>query len=164
MSGLATPTSHGSERSSKRTPEEVAEALADDELRAVAALQGIPRAVAEAIANGWGRGTRIWASAYGLVEQDRYDELKLTPFGLAVISAAAERCPDPYGHVSLDEVTSQARASIANAIGHEPRTAAARTTSPLRPTLAERANALGFAAVDHIARAAESVGHLVARR
>lgn len=154
MSHMATETVNqrheGNE--AKLTAGEIAANLTDTELKAVAALHDAPAGVAEIVANGWPRGTREWTLAYGLVEEDRRGELRVTPLGYEVFDVAAERCPHPYEDVSLADVTAEVRALVDEVAA--PASTRARVEVPLRRTSASISNRVvdaGFALTERIA-------------
>jgi hypothetical protein len=153
VSDMATRAVHPrqQENPTKLSAAEIAAKLTDAELKAVAALHGAPAGVAEIVANGWPRGTREWTLAYGLVEEDRRGELRVTRLGYEVFNIAAERCPQPYEDVSLADLTAEVRAlvdEVAEASGR------ARVVVPLRrgsPSISHRLTDAGFALTEKIA-------------
>jgi hypothetical protein len=154
MSDLTTPAVQDGqqENETKLSAAEIADKLTTAELRAVAALHGAPAGVADIVANGWPRGTREWTLAYGLVENDRRGELRVTPLGYEVFNVAAERCPHPYEDVSLDDITAEVRALVDEVA--EPAFSGAQVAVHARevgPSFSHRVTDAGFALTERIA-------------
>jgi hypothetical protein len=144
----------------KLSAADIAANLTGTELKAVAALHGAPAGVAEIVANGWSRGTREWTLAYGLVEEGRHGDLRITSLGYEVFAVAAERCPHPYQDVSLDDLTEEVRALVEE-VGEPASGRAAQVAVPARdtiPSISHRVAEAGFALTERIAALFEKTG------
>jgi hypothetical protein len=100
------------ETQARSTAAEAIENVDENLLQSLAALAGAPEGVAELAFSAFPRGTRLWAITYGLAVEGKDDQLEITEPGRQAIELAAERCPNPYGDVSLGDLTESTRRAI----------------------------------------------------
>lgn len=104
------PTAHGQQ--ARVEPGALLVQAGADVTTAFAALhRSSPEFLSLALA-GLPRGTRIWAENYGLLARAG-EELILSEAGRELAAAAAERVPEPYADVTLDDLLDRTRGTIA---------------------------------------------------
>lgn len=91
---------------------EVLDHIGPNNLLALSALAGAPAGVAELAFNAFPDGTRDLMTTYGLARAQSDGTLVITDLGHQAIAAAAERCPEPYQDVSLDDVMASTKKAI----------------------------------------------------
>lgn len=92
--------------------QEILDQMATRDIEALAALAGAPAGVAELAFNAFLSGTRMWVITYGLATEQSDCTLAITDLGRQAIESAAERCPQPYLDVSLEDVMASTRDAI----------------------------------------------------
>lgn len=104
------PTAH--DQQARVEPGALLEQAAADVTTAFAALhRSSPEFLSLALA-GLPRGTRIWAESYDLLARSG-EELTLSEAGRELAAAAAERVPEPYADITLDDLLARTRETIA---------------------------------------------------
>jgi hypothetical protein len=96
-----------------RSPEELADALTDEECQSLAALEGAPKTVAELALASMPIAMRTWVETYGLAVFGERGEATITNDGWKVIGLAALRAK-PIPDLSVEDLTVDVSAALAN--------------------------------------------------
>jgi hypothetical protein len=91
---------------------EILAEMEEPDIETLAALADAPTGVAELAFNAFPEGTRAWAITYGLATEESDGTLAITDLGRKAVELAAERCPQPYRDISLEDVMASTQQAI----------------------------------------------------